>query len=167
MKRLLLFVACLLLLLPSLVWATASSCAETEACYSGVCIRTLTWVAGSDHSWTNYVLGSGASNTVGPIVGVIFRITTDPGSPAPTDNYGVTLLDSTSVDVLGGACLLRDTSNTESAVPLVGTTPWPMPVAGRLTLVISDNLVNSAAGVIYIYYVKGRPYFPMYGWHPY
>lgn len=47
--------------------------------------------------------------------GKILGLTTVPadGGDAPSDNYGVELMDEDGVDVLMGGGLLRDTANTE------------------------------------------------------
>lgn len=44
-------------------------------------------------------------------------ITTNPGSPAPTDNYDITLTDEDGLDVLNGKAANRDTANTERIDP--------------------------------------------------
>lgn len=49
---------------------------------------------------------------------------TDPGSPAPTDNYDLTLLDAYGVDVLGGEGANRDTVNSEQGVPALNSSVY-------------------------------------------
>ena len=49
---------------------------------------------------------------------------TDPGSPAPTDNYNLTLLDRYGVDVLGGEGVDRDTINSEQGVPALNASVY-------------------------------------------
>lgn len=50
--------------------------------------------------------------------GQIVRLVTIPGTAgdAPSDNYGVTILDEDGTDVLMGGGLLRDTANTEQVL---------------------------------------------------
>ncbi len=50
-----------------------------------------------------------------PIDGVLGPLVTDPdGTDAPSDNYGITILDDNGYDILNSQGLLRDTANTES-----------------------------------------------------
>jgi len=45
------------------------------------------------------------------------QFVTDPGSPAPDDNYNFTLLDAYGVDILGGEGLLRHTTTSQQGIP--------------------------------------------------
>lgn len=73
-------------------------------------------------------------------------VITDPGSPAPTDNYGITVTEN-GVDVLGGAGANRDTSNTEQTTPMQGSTPISRLITADLTFNLSGQSVQSAQGV--------------------
>ena len=83
------------------------------------------------------------------ISGQILRVVIDPGSPAPTNLYDMTLTDSDSVDVLAGrGADLSDTATTNicPGTPLKdGTTTSvvPMVVDSILTL----NITNAGTGV--------------------
>lgn len=59
----------------------------------------------------------GAADKVVNVNGAIERVVFNPGTPAPSDNYGVTLMDEDGSDVLAGAGANRDTANTESISP--------------------------------------------------
>ena len=85
--------------------------------------------------------------------GWIEKIVTKPGTPAPTDDYDVTLEDPEGVDVLGGAGADRDSSDSEQAVPLAGSARVASFVAApsALTLKVTGNSVNSAQGRVVIY----------------
>jgi len=48
--------------------------------------------------------------------GIIYRLITNPGATAPTDDYDVTILDDDGYDVLMGAGADRDTANTEQVL---------------------------------------------------
>lgn len=107
---------------------------------------TLSWTAHTDGSFTS-------TASTWNVDGYILLVVTDPGSPAPTDNYGITLTDSDGIDVMGGALANRDTSTTEEAIPSNGARF----VSGKITIAISSNAVNGAKGIIYIYiYKEGR-----------
>lgn len=58
--------------------------------------------------------GTVSSTTSNVYSGRFIGLITDPGSPAPSDNYTVTITDADSVDLLlGSATGNRDTSTTE------------------------------------------------------
>lgn len=75
----------------------------------------------------------------------IVSMVTDPGSPAPTDNYDITITDARSMDLLSGAGANRDTSTTENASPTA-----PIPINGAVTFNLSNNSVNSAQIIVVI-----------------
>lgn len=88
-------------------------------------------------------------DTVLPAIeGRLMELTTNPGSTAPTDNYDITLIDAEGVDRLQGVGANRDTTNTETAVPVYsGSTIHPIvSVTDVLTLKFANNSVNSATG---------------------
>lgn len=81
--------------------------------------------------------------------GTILAFQSNPGSPAPTDNYDVTLVDADGVDRLNAVGMNRDFSVSER----VAVSGAPV-VAGDevLTLTITGNAVNSAVTVLTIYW---------------
>jgi hypothetical protein len=76
----------------------------------------------------------------------LYRVITDPGATAPTDDYDIVLNDVYSFDVMEGALGNRDTANTE-------TVEVSIPVYGQLTAVFTNNSVNSATGKIVFLFV--------------
>ena len=91
---------------------------------------------------TGAVSGTTTYTYSGRFIGLI----TDPGSPAPSDNYTVTVTDSDSVDLLLGAATgNRDTSTTEflAEASLAGV------ANSTLTFSVS-SAGNSKAGTIYL-----------------
>lgn len=82
------------------------------------------------------------------------ELTTNPGTPAPTDNYDITLTDAESVDRLQGVGANRDTATTETAIPVYsGSTVHPIVSRSDvLTLAIANNAVNSAQGRVILLY---------------
>lgn len=91
------------------------------------------------------------------IDGYIIKVITNPGSPAPTDNYDITLTNTDGADVVHGELLNRDTANTEEIVPIPAdnvTVYGGSPVIGTITLNISNNSVNSATGTVTVIFSK-------------
>jgi hypothetical protein len=77
----------------------------------------------------------------------IISLVTDPGSPAPTDNYDITITNTRNLDLMQGQCANRDTSTTESC------SADPVPVDGAIVFNLSGNSQNSAVGVVVITFV--------------
>jgi hypothetical protein len=111
------------------------------------------WANKTTLTWTSD--GGGASSQTVSLNGTILRFTTDPGSAAPTDNYDIALTDEDGYDVLGGDGVDRDTTTTESFVPVIlggdGVTVFPVVVAGTLTLSIT-NAGSAKNGTVTIYH---------------
>jgi hypothetical protein len=111
------------------------------------------WANKTTVTWTSD--GGGASSQTVSLNGTILRFTTDPGSAAPTDNYDIALTDEDGYDVLGGDGVDRDTTTTESFVPVIlggdGVTVFPVVVAGTLTLSIT-NAGSAKNGTVTIYH---------------
>ena len=106
------------------------------------------------------VIGDAANGSVPDTVvatkigGKLLAIEADPGTPAPTDNYDVTLVDAEGHDVLEGVGVNRDAATTEkAAIVFSGTVIHPpVAVSDVLTLKVANNIVNSAETTIKIYY---------------
>jgi hypothetical protein len=104
--------------------------------------------------WTSAV-GGGQTQTI-DVSGIICRVTTNPGSTAPTDNYDLTLVDEDGLDLFAGQGADRDTTNSESFCPGVplkdGTTTSVVPVAhvGVATLTIA-NAGDAKVGKVLIF----------------
>lgn len=106
-------------------------------------------------AWTSNASGS-VTATINSVRGHITRIVTDPGSAAPTDNYDITLTDSSGIDLLRGRGANRDTANSEMFVPLIGdggTTTTLISMTPNLTLSIT-NAGNAKTGSFIIYYTQ-------------
>ena len=150
MKKLLLSLA-LALLMASTAWA-ASTQTLAMAAYDGFTVVEISWTAHTDGTYDNYSI---PSNVLTALRGkYCFLAVTDPGTTAPTDNYDVALLDAYSCDVLGGALDNRDATASEQAVPIIGSTTGPRPIAGALTLTISNNSVNAATGKVAFFFSR-------------
>lgn len=100
---------------------------------------------------------STSSSSVYPTTraGYIIKVTTDPGSPAPTDDYDITLTDDTTgADLLGGEGTDRDTATSEEVVPKMGNAYGANFANKSFTLNLTGNSVNSAKGTVYVYIAK-------------
>lgn len=116
-------------------------------------VRVYSW------DWVSNASGAVDSTvqTTPPLVsGEILKAVFIPGSPAPTDNYDVTITDTDSMDVLAGQGADRSTNTKQSVAPGVplkdGTTTsvGPMVVNSTLTLNVT-NAGDSKAGTVRIY----------------
>lgn len=150
MRRILLPVACLLMMLTAPIWAVGT---VTQTHYRVGNIRKVVFVVTADAAAATIP----ATAISVPIEGRLLQLVTDPGATAPTDNYDITLVDGNGLDVLQGVGANRDTATTEVA-PIVyaGTALHPVvDETDTLTLTITNNAVNSAAITITLYYALG------------
>ncbi len=150
MKKLLIIIA--LLLIPLTVFAAGSSVTESSwtTVSKNVVSFTWTWV-GDDGNGT-----VPATASLSNIDGFVFLVITNPGTPAPTDDYNITLVDEDGVDVMGGKLLLRDTANSEQAIPKVGSGLGSRLVSGTLTLTITSNTDVDATGTVTVFIYNDR-----------
>lgn len=102
-------------------------------------------------AWTTTADGAGtitSEATPALPMGFVTGVTTDPGSPAPTDNWDLTISNTSSADVLLGAGADRDTANTEIAFPTFNGVPVWVPFKGALTFAGANNSVSGAIIVV-------------------
>lgn len=102
-------------------------------------VRKITW------TWTSATGGTASLVTPEPVYGEVVALLTDPGTPAPTDNYDITITDADGYDVMQGAGANRDTANTETAVPTAKSVAF-----GLLTIDIT-NAGDEKSGVAVLY----------------
>lgn len=94
------------------------------------------------------------SGSTKKINGRILRVVTDPGTPAPSTLYDITVTDPETIDVLQGLAANRSATVTEDLnIIYSGTSNNPY-VSDILTLNVT-NAGNSKQGQIIIYYVGG------------
>lgn len=74
----------------------------------------------------------------------LYQMITDPGSPAPTTLYDITLVASTGLDMLGAAGADRSATVTESAVP---SSLNPI-FDGNVSFTLANQSVASAQGTV-------------------
>lgn len=106
--------------------AQAGTIAETIEQYGNYRKLRLAWTSATGGAWT----GTTANKYSGKIIGLM----TNPGATAPTDNYDIVATDKDGDDVLLGAGMNRDTSNTE----YVASASLGMVVDSALTITIAD-----------------------------
>ena len=85
------------------------------------------------------------------VIGWVFQGETNPGSPAPTDDYDVTIKNEAGVDVFGGELADRDTADSEQAVPKIGAAYGERWVNTKLTFAATNSTVNDSEGVCKIW----------------
>lgn len=152
MKRILALAAVLALAVFAADARAAGSVSQTITKQPGG-VSVLTFTCTADSSGGSYP----STATTVPIYGYVFLVVTNPGSTAPTDNYDIVLNDADGIDVMGGMLANRDTSTSEQAVPKIDSTNsiyGPRYVGSTLTLVITNNSVNSAGTVVSVYYTN-------------
>ena len=149
-SRMVLLVIALLFVFAQVVWSAGAVTTHTVT-YIGYKVYkyTFTWKGDSSTGEVN-------SFTTPKITGYVFSGITNPGSTAPTDNYGITLSDDNGVDIFGGELLNRDTANSEQAVPKIGNAYGTRFVNSKLTFAVASQSVNSATGVLDVYIYTGE-----------
>lgn len=82
----------------------------------------------------------------------LFFMVTNPGATAPSDNYNITLLDDDGVDMAGGTLLLRDTANSEVAIPLLSSGVSGDRITNGGIAVTITNAGNAKVGVLTLWF---------------
>lgn len=155
MKRLTAFLATCIMLLPLLAWGAGSVTVTTENIL-GQSIRLIKF------SWTADAAAASVPATTLTTAESQFvqgyylcGAETDPGSPAPTASYDITITDSGGNDLMGGVLADRSASATEYAVPALNTSVYGCRfVVTPLTFTLTNNLVTSAAGTCTLFFAK-------------
>lgn len=113
----------------------------------------LSWTAAADGSVADIPMPLANYNFLQGYGYLLYAMTTNPGTTAPTDNYDIVIEDADGTDILGGAGANRDASTTETVQPLINGLPAPYPMDGALTVKVSGNIVNAATGTITLMFV--------------
>jgi hypothetical protein len=103
-------------------------------------------------------ISNNAVGTCKPISGEVVRVVTDPGSPAPLDDWDLVITDNHGIDITvnsSASLLNRDTANTEQQCLVMDSLEaaagiFPV-VNGALTFTLS-NCGKGKVGVIYVYW---------------
>jgi len=91
--------------------------------------------------------GTASDTTDKAYDGEILQVVTDPGTPAPTAAWDLTLTDEDSLDLLKSNGANRDAANTEY---IVGSTTNMLPASGKLTFNVT-NAGDQKAGKVYVW----------------
>jgi hypothetical protein len=143
------FTVLIICILATIAMAAGSVTVKEDNAYPDVDIITFTWTAdAADGSIPNTTSSGYYPDGRRGKVGYVSLVTTTPGTPAPTDNYDIALLDEDGVDIMGNSLDDRDTANPEQATPKIGTVYGGRIMPGIMNLVISGNSVNSATGTV-------------------
>lgn len=82
----------------------------------------------------------------------LVEVRTNPGATAPQAAYDIVLNDADGIDLMGGKLADRSATASEAAAPAIATgVYWPRAIDGALTLVITNNNVNSAVIVVKVF----------------
>ena len=138
------------LMCPAPAFAAGSVTQSLAHVSSGIFMLTFSWTGDAVNGTVP------ATTSASAIDGFVFMVATNPGSTAPTDNYGITLTDSDGIDISGGELADRDTANSEDA-PMESDSNVLQNgrfVAGHLILTITGQSVVSATGTVTVYYKK-------------
>lgn len=114
-------------------------------------------------NWTSDDTTADATGTTDELNGYIVRIVTDPGTPAPDDDYDIVLTDPEGMNLLakaGDDLADRDTSTSEQIWPImenydstaIGVGLW-VPVGDAITISV-DNAGTSTQGQLILYIQK-------------
>ena len=123
-------------------------------CEAGPNKIVLTWVSAADGSVTQNICAvfAAAQRALGimmvqpsKLMGFIYKVDTNPGATAPTDQYDITLTNADGVDVMAGALANRATATTEQVIP-----SDPPYVDSELSLNIT-NAGDTKGGTVTIY----------------
>jgi hypothetical protein len=143
MKKVLLSIG-LFLLTVSMAYG-AGTLTQDYATHGAMKVATLTWTTSAGGVFTS-------TATSKSINGFVVSVETDPdGTAVPTAAYDITLLDSGSADIMGGALANRSATATEITMPLLNGNYTGIAVQGALTLTVSAA-GNSKTGVVKIFY---------------
>lgn len=120
-------------------------------------ILSFTWVADSSNGSVPATPTSAAISAL--IAGrYVVMAVTKPSTPAPTGNYDISITSEDGIDVMGGTLQNRSSTLPEQALPLldgINQIYGARPIGGALTFTLTNNAVNSAAGVCKIYLSRG------------
>lgn len=122
---------------------------------TGAKVLTFTCTASADAA--TYPSTDTSTEITAAILGMcIAEVRTNPGGTAPTAAYDIVINDTDGIDLMGGALANRSATASERVVPAlnaVGTYGSTL-IDGTLTLVITNNAVNSAGIVVKVFLTR-------------
>lgn len=137
------------------IWALLALCTLAHA--AGTVSQQFSQIGTSGtyavtFTWTGDASTGTVPATAAALQGVVqgYRIIsaeTSPGSPAPTNNYTVTLTDFSGVDLLGGGGGGQSATSGAS----IAASPSAPPIFGTFNLNVTGNSVGGAKGTVIVY----------------
>jgi len=127
---------------------------------AGTCVETVSTYKDGDFQITYTCTGDATDGTFPDTVsnfrgnnidGYVYMAVTDPGTPAPTASYDITITDANGADIMGGVLADRSATATEQAVPKIGALYGARRVNGAVTLKVTNSSVTAAAIVVKIF----------------
>lgn len=118
-------------------------------------VLTISWTAASNGSLTSTAIDS--AKTADLKGSSLCFIVINPGSPAPTDNYAITLLDQDGIDITGGVLATLDEATSSQAVPKLDATNsiyGCRPFNGTATFTLTGNSVDGAKGIARFFFTQ-------------
>jgi hypothetical protein len=149
---------CLFVLIPFVCFSagTVTQSIVKQGNNTGVLVLTFEWV-GDAANGTVPNTDTSAEITKA-IEGMrVYQVITVPGAVIPTDKYDIVLNDADSIDIMGGTLIDRSQTAKEFAIPMLDATniiPGQRIVNGKITLVITNQNVASATGIVKIFLVR-------------
>jgi len=107
-------------------------------------------------AWTTTSTGTASDVTASTIKDqiagkyVVMAVTSPDATDYPDDNYDIVVTDEDGADIMGSVLLNRDSSSTEQATPHIGALYGPRPVAGAITLTVT-NAGSGKSGTTVLY----------------
>ena len=119
-----------------------------------ICKMKFTCTADSTKTATKYEF---TTKVLPKFDGKLKALVTNPGSPAPSANYDITLVDQHGLDRIQGVGANRHTTTTEFAnIVISGGIDHPVVAqSDTLTLTIANSTNASAVTVVELYYGRG------------
>lgn len=139
MKRLLLFIA-----LVSVAHAAGTVQQNLQNVGSNVFAFSFNWTGDSVTGSVPATTAQGSLQLQGYRV---ISIETTPGSPAPTNGYSITLIDTAGVDIMAGAAASLSSTSGQS----FAGSPTAPPLYGSFAFTVTGNSVASAKGSAVVY----------------
>lgn len=110
---------------------------------------TVNWISSAGGAVSESISAANMAILIGKNLA---HFITEPGTPAPTGDYDLTLLDNYGIDILGGEGVNRDTAISEQGVPALNSSVFGDRIVDfELTFTIIDA-GDSAQGKAIFYF---------------
>ena len=115
---------------------TASAIAGSDSCTESWIRNLNTHIVGLELTCDG---GNFTDTTQSEVYGWVSLVVVNPGTPAPTEQFDMTLSDEEGADLMGGALTDLNASITRQHMPLVDGTSWPRYVDGPISVTTTHN----------------------------